>query len=134
MKQNQYPKVKKYFTSPRLLVILTSVFVVVFIGLSKEIIKQYQIKKSVDQLNEQAQILESENKKLAKLLDLLNTGFNQEKESRMKLGLQKPGEKLVILSSLTNNTFLNQQQSINGKEEKGILSKWWSMFFGNNKD
>ena len=134
MKQNQYPKAKKYFTSPRLLVILTIVFVIVFIGLSKEILKQYQVKKNVDQLNEQARILENENKKLAKLLDLLNTGFNQEKESRIKLGLQKPGEKLVILSSLTNNMFLSQQQSTNKEGEKGILSKWWTMFFGDNKE
>lgn len=92
---------KKLIKSPIFSVAL--VFVLVFggIALTKEIIKRSQVQKEINKLEQEVKLLENENLKLADLLEYLNTDFFKEKEARLKLGLQKPGEKLIIISPST---------------------------------
>ena len=85
---------------------------------------------SIAQLETQAQYLEIRNVEIAQLNAELESERFLEKEARLRLGLAKPGERVVIISDGSNEDMMARGD----KEELDLstistLQRWWMYFF-----
>jgi len=114
------------------LFITVGLAVVVFIGvaLGKETYRKYQIQKEIDSLQQEAEKVSEKNQELRQLIEYYQTDAYKELEARKKLGLQKKGEKVVIIKSSPEN-YLNKTGNLESAESKNAsnLEKWWRYFF-----
>lgn len=91
--QNKYAT----FWKSRAFVVLLMV-VVVFISISvvQELIRRVNTQYDIAQLEEEVARLESRNSQISDVIALLNTSTTAEKEARVKLNHQQPGENVVM--------------------------------------
>ncbi len=138
---------KRLFRFRWLLVI--NLGLVVFLGMSlgREYVRSRDIQSQIDALTAQADALQAHNLELSELATAFQTESFLEREARLKLGLKKPGETVVIVQeeagvvpvstvqgdssvAATNadpRTALTEQQ-----ETLATLAnpwKWWYYFF-----
>lgn len=65
----------------------------------EQMIKTYQIQKEIGGLEQQINLLQSKNSNLKKTINNLDSDAYVEKMAREKLGLVKPGEKIILRAS-----------------------------------
>lgn len=83
---------------PKAVIAICVVLAVLFaIGLSRELAGRHEINKEIKRLTQEKAALEQKNKELADMAASFEGDNFIEKEARLKLGLQKPGEKVVVI-------------------------------------
>ncbi|MFA6919220.1 MAG: septum formation initiator family protein [Patescibacteria group bacterium] len=96
------PIIKKknnsFFKSKIILSISIVVLVFFIFGLVREILSRREINNQVNNLEKQITELQSQNGQISEMIDNWQDGTRLEKEARLRLGLQKPGEKAIIIS------------------------------------
>jgi len=109
------------------------------LGLAKEIINRHQIDQQIENLEREADRLTEENREIGALLDSWSSSNQLEKEARIKLGLQKPGEKVVIV--VREEQASSSRQAVEAdyrKKGNSIVAvtktnfnplNWWKYFF-----
>ena len=135
IKKNKNP----FFKSK--IVLLVSIIVLIFflIGLIREILNRREINNQINDLEGQISELQSQNGQVSELINSWQDGSHLEKEARLRLGLQKPGEKAVIISKpdLQTNTSPQQAVSIGDQADLAMTNnkpvdnprKWVHYFF-----
>ena len=125
---------KNKILSSRIFIII-GICLLIFIGFSlgKETYRNYQIQKEIQALEEEITKLKENNEDLMNLIEYFKTESYQEKEARQKLGLQKEGERVVIIYEDNNLSEeivneLSQSEEIK-KERISNLKKWWNFIF-----
>ena len=89
------------------------------------------IQRQIDDLKAEKEKLESNNNDLAGLLDYFASESYKEREMRQKLGMQKPGEHVVIISRPDEQTSQGvSPDSGSGSSGLSNIKKWWNYFFG----
>lgn len=141
--------IKKLLSSKVFLFLISFALVGLTVSVGRESYRKYQLTKEINRLKSEIERLEKEDQNLANLLEYFEDESYLEKEARLKLNLQKPGEKLVIISEeegkqleqsgrgdSTDNDSNNQRESdqlnedwSNQKEEEVNFWKWWEYFF-----
>lgn len=125
MKQVQSSGIKLFISSKRVVFGLMAILAVVAIGLIQQTVKYFVIKKEILKLARDIKRQEEQNLEMNRTSKYLRSKFYQEKEARLKFGLQKPGEKLIVITSSGS------------KEDVGLLPatekstnpvKWWKYF------
>ena len=96
----KYKKIiSRYFSKSRIVSTVCLILIFFFsVNLTKEIVNRHQIDRKIRQYEEQTAKLEKENKEISVLIDAWQNGRQLEKEARLKLGLKKPGENVVLIS------------------------------------
>lgn len=114
------------------------VFCLLFLlGLAKEVVSRHQIDRQIKDLEQETALLSEENSQLSSLLDSWSDSNQLEKEARIKLGLQKPGEKVVMV---IRDDQLSDQPVDGDYQKRGnsivVVPKtnfnpinWWKYFF-----
>jgi cell division protein FtsB len=101
-------------------------------ALGKRIVEHYKINQEITKLDQEVTKLESHNAELEKLAEYLNTDLYVEEAARIKLGLQKPDESVVIVPE---ESFQSEEKSgdLTSPEkrspEETNAGKWWNYFF-----
>ncbi|MFC1598306.1 septum formation initiator family protein [Patescibacteria group bacterium] len=77
---------------------ISLIIIVVFIGVSvtKEVFRRLEMKYEIDQMETEIARLSQRNTEMKDLIGFLNTSSSQDKEARVKLGLQGEGEQVVM--------------------------------------
>lgn len=115
-----------FFSSANLTLLLILVFIFSLVSLARQTVKYLSINKQIADLEKSIKNLEEKNLELSGSLKYLNSKFYQEKEARLRFGLQKPGEKVIIISPLE----IQQNSEILPNEKKcPNFIKWWKYFF-----
>ncbi len=83
------------------LIVLSLVFVYLAVSLGGEMQKLNDMKKSVIEIEQEMEQLQTQNNELRKMLKSLQSNEYVEQIAREKLGLVKPGETLVIPAEKT---------------------------------
>lgn len=113
-------------------IVVIVVLVVVFVmgsALSKELYREYQIKKEVDALKAEIESMENDNYELSQMIEYYKTEEYKEAEARKRLNLKAEGEKVVMISESESE----YEEIVDG--EKGATIeisnrlKWWNYFF-----
>ena len=110
---------KKIFTKFRIFIIICLVFLIIFItGLIKELFNRFQIDNQIRSLEQEITELDKENMEINSLINTWSTGSQLERQARLKLGLQKSNEKVVLIRRDENENDSNQ--SVIGPDSERI--------------
>lgn len=128
-----------------LFVINAVVFVALAFSFGREWIRNREIRDQIASLQAQAESLEARNLEIADLNTAFRTQSFIEREARLKLGLKKPGENVVIIqngqSTPVANTDGETENVTQAQDPRALLaqadvpeevanpSKWWQYFF-----
>lgn len=120
---------KGIFKSGVFLLLIAAVAVIFLIGFGKAFWQDYQIKKEINQLMQEKEKWEK-NKlvSLEKLQEIKNGDF-AEREARLKFGLGKEGEKLVIINSSGAVTSSAKKEVKLSSASVFNPKNWWNYFF-----
>ena len=140
--------IRKLIGSKLFLLLIVFILIALTISVGRESYHKYQLTKEINQLKSEIGRLEKNGQHLADLLEYFGEESYLEKEARLKLNLQKPGEKLVIISGEENgqldqgNEFYQGEDyltapgdsqrdlsQLGGEQTEINFWKWWEYFF-----
>jgi cell division protein FtsB len=101
-------------------------FIFIFLGLAKGMIKSHNVNAEVDHLQAEISRLDKQNQDFEQLVKYLNTDTFIEQEAKLKLGLKKENENLVIIP---DSAFPANKDNAGKEENKSNPAKWWAYFF-----
>jgi len=103
-----------------------------FIGysLAREMNQADQIDTQLADLNKEINSLQSQNTDYTGLISRLGTSSFVEREARLKLNYQKPGEHTLVLRDSTVSSTLSPAP-IDDSAPESNPGKWWVYFVGN---
>ena len=131
MKRNSI--LKKILSSKPLSYLLALFLLFTFVSLGREINRQINLRGELAHLQNQAITLETENQRLLNELEKIQTDFFKEKAAREKMGLRKPGEKMIVIV-LSDN--LEQEKESNLKyfgKKISNFKAWRDHFFSKDE-
>lgn len=117
------------FPKKLLLIFLLCTLGFLYFAIEKGSKKNKEVYGEISQLEKQAASLETEKNSLNDLISFFETPSFQERESKEQLGLQNPGEKVIVI---TKDKEPNAEILEPAKEEKknSNAEKWWKVIFG----
>lgn len=101
-------------------------FLIILFGLVKGTIRSHQVNAEVTQLQDQISRLNKQNQDFNDLIKYLNTDTFIEQEAKLKLGLKKEDENVVIIPNSEINTKIDLPTS---QTQASNPQKWWQYFF-----
>ncbi len=131
-----HSKSKNIFKRSHVLLVVSIILAIFFtIQLISEIRNRQDISDEIRRLEAQIEATTAENQELSEFIDSWHTSSRLEKEARLKLGLQKPGERVVVIdrpqtesTSTRASGILARADTLQQKEQLNI-TKWWNYFF-----
>ncbi|MEK7653117.1 MAG: septum formation initiator family protein [Patescibacteria group bacterium] len=130
---------RRKISRTKIVAVISLVLLILFgLNLVKELISRRQIDRQIRNLENEARRLQSDNEQISSLIESWSNKDYSEKEARLKLGLQKPGERTILILREGEDAITNE---IGGDSEKvgNILVpvehelpnpvKWWRYFF-----
>lgn len=111
---------------------LIVLIVVISLGsaLSKELYREYKIKKEIDVLKSQIQAMEKDNYELSQLIEYYKTDEYKEAEARKRLNLKAEGEQVVMVDEKEASVEEVKAAEAAAAEQKlPNRVKWWNYFF-----
>jgi cell division protein FtsB len=116
--------------------LFVNLVILFFVALSfgREYVRNYEIDKEIGELGARAQEIESKNQNIISLVERLKTNDFLEGEARLKLGLQKPGEEVAVISEPQIED-KPKSQAVTLAETGNPVSNqklWWLYFFGDH--
>lgn len=115
------------------LLIGIGLFFILAVVLTKEAWRSYQVSSDVAQLEAEIGALEQKNVDLADFVDYLGSDAYQEQAAKERLGLKKPGEKVVALPDISvadeSGDPLAQSIAEEKEDTRSNPRKWWDYYF-----
>ncbi|MDD3006186.1 MAG: septum formation initiator family protein [Candidatus Pacebacteria bacterium] len=115
---------------------LIVVVVVLCLGsaLSKELYREYKIKKEIDVLKAEIGSMEKDNYDLSQLLEYYKTDQYKEAEARKRLNLKAEGEQVLMIKEKDKS--VEEVQADEEAREASIpnRTKWWNYFFASREE
>lgn len=107
-------------------------FIIIFsVGISKRIARRHQINKETEELQAEIDALVKNGNELNEFLAYLNSNDFLEEEARIKLGLKKDGEQIVIINNKSEDVkTINSPRIYRSAElvQKSNPQKWRDYF------
>lgn len=117
---------KIFFYAPIFLLIMALVLGILFVSVGKNYLHSREINREYSLLENEVKRLEGRNKEISSLLEFFKTDAFAEEEARLKLGLGKPGEAMVVIPE--SDKVLQEKEEEKNKESSNP-KKWWNYFF-----
>ena len=115
------------FNLPPLLIVALLALVYMLFATGKIIWNNLQFDKQLKEIKTQISKLEDSNTTLAEQILYLQTDSFKEREARTKLGLVKPGEKVLVVPPAQKSIEL--PKPVEAPKEKDNWQKWLEYFF-----
>lgn len=111
------------------------VIIYMFAILASETSKNYQLRSRADELESQISKLESDISELGFRITYYKTDAYKEQLARQELGVQAPGESVVVVkddqaNKKTQVTAVNVKTDEQIESEKPNYQQWWDFLFG----
>ena len=114
---------KKPLNLTKYLVIATSFYLFFLVG--KMFYQSYQVNKEIDSIAQEIQKTKELNRELTEKIIYYKSGSYKEKVARERLGMQKPGEEVIVILPEEKNP-----EDDKNKDQSPNYVKWWKYFFG----
>ncbi|TAK03817.1 septum formation initiator family protein [Patescibacteria group bacterium] len=97
----------------------------------REWMRNRDIRDQIADLQGKAAALEARNVRIGELATMLQTESAIEREARLKLGLKKPGESVVVVRRDEGTASAADRGASEPVDPRGVAnsSKWWAYFF-----
>ncbi len=119
--------VKNFFNSKFLFYFLIILFIVIFVSLIKAANQRSLLKKQSDYYDEKIKEINDQNLDLETQIKIAKTKYFKEKAARTQFGLQKPGERVIILTEKSLEDKKENESYL--KKKFSNLRSWWDHFF-----
>lgn len=141
------PEPKKNFVwgiLERKVFLMINLFILILLVVSfgREFLRDYQIDREITALREQAEELEARNLEIADLNAEFETEGFLEGEARLRLGLSKPGEQVVVIEEAGAEVLGAETATLTGvtpgsvpveHEQYHNAARWYFYFFNQDK-
>jgi len=107
------------------LIFCVALFLAILFGLANGTIKNYKVDTEIQDLQTEIKSLEGQNQDFSQLINYLKSESFIEQEAKLKLGLKKPGENMVVIPQAEANS--DSAEKVN--EQLTNPAKWWFYFF-----
>lgn len=121
-------KIKRFFYSYWFLFLMVGIFFIFSVAFARSYYQDYQVKKEIDRLKNEAAILEEKKFKSFELLAYFKSDEFLEKRARLEMNLVKPGEQVAVVKGLNEETG-GQTKDNMLKSDLPNYKKWWDYFF-----
>jgi len=103
-----------------------------FVGwsLSNEVAQGRKVSSDLNDLQTRIADLQKQNQDYGGILSQLDSPGFVDREARLKLGYQKPGEQVLLLEDGTATQVVNGASAPDGTSGLSDPQKWWRYFFG----
>jgi len=103
-------------------------------GFGGEFMRNRDMQREIDRLQAQAEVLEAKNFGIAKIGQDIALDDTREREARLKLGLQKPGESVIIIQDIDPPPPPKPADAVrsDARPRTSNAVKWWRYFFKNS--
>jgi cell division protein FtsB len=103
-----------------------------FVGwsLGNEVAQGKKVSSNLNDLQTKIASLQKQNQDYGDILSRLNSPGFVDKEARLKLGYQKPGERVLLLKDGVTTAAVDNSRADNGTSGLSNPQKWWRYFFG----
>lgn len=139
MAQSNKKFIRWLLSSKIFLFIVLFALIGLVLNVGRESYHKYQLTKEIRNLETEIKKVEGRNRQLSDLMNYFSEESFLEKEARIKLNLQKPGEKIVIFSdksdgvdNLNSSTAKATDEQRKEEDISGTSAncwKWWEYFF-----
>jgi cell division protein FtsB len=142
MPQSKKTIAQRIFSFRYLIVINLLIIALLSVSLGREVIRNHGIQSEINLLQVQAEELAVDNIEISELYTAIQTESYIEREARLKLGMKKPGERVVVVQDTEQGVIKTEEVEVeNFKTELYSLStsvptkelanvyKWWYYFF-----
>ncbi len=117
------------FFRTRLSLILGALFLLfVAVSVGREWFQNYSIQKEINALEEEAHRLESRRSELLELTQSLEGGGFLEEEARVELGLQRPGETVLVVETAAGSSSAEAEN-----RDQSNPVRWFNYFVHHGK-
>lgn len=132
----------RFLSSKTFLCACLAVLSFLLFSFGREFANDYAIQREIAELTAEKESLAAQNTELSVLMSLVQTETYLEQEARIKLGLSKAGEKVVVFSEDSSVLTTDENGADLPRDEKDFVSdfsalanprKWWYYFFNINK-
>ncbi|MBI2984571.1 MAG: septum formation initiator family protein [Candidatus Kerfeldbacteria bacterium] len=118
------------------MVVVSGSLVVLFtVAIIRESARSDQVRQQVQRLRQQVTDEERRQEQLAELITYLRSQTYQEREARLKLGLRKSGERVIVVPPGTVNVDAEKTNGLpttprGSRSPVSTARLWWQYFFG----
>ncbi|MFH1111720.1 MAG: septum formation initiator family protein [Patescibacteria group bacterium] len=116
-------------TSRLFITIAISAIVIIGIAITKNLLRRAELSKEIKALSAKIQSYEQKNQELSDLMIFLQSTEFKEKEARLRYGLRKPDEQVVILPLDQTEKSDSLSSGFNNSVNESNWQKWWNHFF-----
>lgn len=135
---NKNGKHKNLFGKLPFQAVAAMVLVIVFVlgsALSKELYREYKIRKEIDGLKAEIESMQKDNYELSQLIEYYQTDQYKEAEARKRLNLKADGEKVVMIDEKTESAEeVKKKAEEEQKKNTPNPVKWWNYFFASRQN
>lgn len=115
-------------SSQRFLALIGLIFLaLILFPLARTYSQKRLVEKEIADVKKEISEFESANEELKEMIAYLESGQSLEEQARLNLNLKKPGEKVIVIENLGQETSHSELNKNTTKE--GNFSKWWHYFF-----
>ncbi len=135
MSEEKISPLKKIFASKSLSYPLILLLIFALVSFGREVNRRLILKKQSLSLENQISSLERENQDLIGEIEKMKTEYFKEKAARLDLGLQRPGEQVIVVVP-SDNGVQKQDADKESSTDNDVshFKIWWRYFFGRRKD
>lgn len=118
----------RLFSSQRFLAIIGLIFLLLILfPLAKTYTQKRLVEKEIEEVRKEISDFESANAELKEMIAYLESGQSLEEQARLNLNLKKPGEKVIVVETLKNESSTDDINKTTSAENN--FAKWWQYFF-----
>lgn len=134
MSHGQENQPVKWLSRRSVLAVNLVLLVLVSWGFVGEFTRHRQAQEEIDRLEQRAAALDQGNFDLAKIGEQMGTNEALEREARLKLGLRRPGEQVIIIKDMPPPADIGSGTTAEEAAGRPVsnLVRWWRYFFNNN--
>lgn len=133
MKKNAFSSASKFTKT----VIIIEFFLVSYMlyALTSSIYKNYQIDEHIKKLEAENQEYQQENEQKRPDFEYYASEFYIKKIAKQDLGLVEPGEEVIVLPPVEENSLVMSDKEIKQREQNNYSNpqRWWYFFFNRDK-
>jgi cell division protein FtsB len=135
----QAPLIQRILSFRYLFILNLVVLAVLAVAFGREYIRDHEIQADITALQAKADELAARNLQIMELHAALQTESYIEKEARLKLGMKKPGEQVVVVktdqNAVAEGWALTDTPAVRKTAPMAIANptKWWYYFFDKNQ-
>lgn len=115
-----------FITKRTFLIISALAVILIGYGIVKSLARRHELEIEISKLKADIDTYQAKNQELNRLIQYFGTDEFKEREARLRLGLQKPGETVVVIPDLKSQ---DKTDASTAPEDVSNWQKWINYFF-----